>query len=99
MTFKLLETKHLQDIQSEARLYEHQETGAKVLRLANDDPNKSFTIAFRTPPYSDNGIAHILEHSVLNGSKKYPSKEPFVELIKGSLNTFVNAMTFSDKTI
>ena len=99
MTFKLLETKHLQDIQSEARLYEHQETGAKVLRLANDDTNKAFTIAFRTPPTSDNGIAHILEHSVLNGSKKYPSKEPFVELIKGSLNTFVNAMTFSDKTI
>ncbi|MRI80486.1 peptidase M16 [Aerococcaceae bacterium DSM 109653] len=99
MTFKLLETQQLQDIQSEARLYEHQETGAQVLRLANDDTNKAFTIAFRTPPTSDNGIAHILEHSVLNGSKKYPSKEPFVELIKGSLNTFVNAMTFSDKTI
>lgn len=99
MTFKLLETKQLHDIQSEGRIYEHEETGAKVLRLANDDPNKAFTIAFKTPPYSDNGIAHILEHSVLNGSKKYPSKEPFVELIKGSLNTFVNAMTFSDKTI
>lgn len=99
MTFKLLEAKQLHDIQSEGRIYEHEETGAKVLRLANDDPNKAFTISFKTPPYSDNGIAHILEHSVLNGSKKYPSKEPFVELIKGSLNTFVNAMTFSDKTI
>lgn len=99
MTFKLLETKYLTDIQSEGRIYLHEETGAKVLRLANDDVNKAFTIAFKTPPYNNNGIAHILEHSVLNGSAKYPSKEPFVELIKGSLNTFVNAMTFSDKTI
>lgn len=89
----------LPDIQSTGILYEHDETGAKVLYLKNDDPNKAFTIGFKTPPYNDNGITHILEHSVLNGSKKYPSKEPFVELIKGSLNTFVNAMTFSDKTI
>ncbi|WP_208560186.1 insulinase family protein [Marinilactibacillus kalidii] len=99
MSFQSLETKELTDIQSVGTLYEHEETGAKVLYLKNDDPNKSFTIGFKTPPYNDNGIAHILEHSVLNGSEKYPSKEPFVELIKGSLNTFVNAMTFSDKTI
>ena len=99
MTFKKIETKPLPDIQSTGMLYEHEETGAQVLYLKNDDVNKSFTIGFKTPPYSDNGITHILEHSVLNGSKKYPSKEPFVELIKGSLNTFVNAMTFSDKTI
>ena len=99
MTFNKIETHELPDIQSTGILYEHEVTGAQVLYLKNDDPNKAFTIGFKTPPYNDNGITHILEHSVLNGSKKYPSKEPFVELIKGSLNTFVNAMTFSDKTI
>lgn len=99
MTFKKIESQKLDDIQSTGHLYIHEETGAQVLYLENDDSNKAFTIAFKTPPYNDNGITHILEHSVLNGSKKYPSKEPFVELIKGSLNTFVNAMTFSDKTI
>ncbi|MDN6162272.1 MAG: insulinase family protein, partial [Atopostipes sp.] len=99
MTFKKTESQELNDIQSTGHLYTHEETGAQVLHLKNNDPNKAFTIAFKTPPYSDNGITHILEHSVLNGSKKYPSKEPFVELIKGSLNTFVNAMTFPDKTI
>ena len=67
--------------------------------LKTDDDNKAFSIAFRTPPYDDNGIAHIIEHSVLNGSKKYPTKEPFVELLKGSLQTFLNAWTFSDKTM
>ncbi len=99
MTFKKIESHDLPDIQSVGHLYEHEETGAKVLHLENDDKNKAFTIGVKTPPYNDNGITHILEHSVLNGSQKYPSKEPFVELIKGSLNTFVNAMTFSDKTI
>ncbi len=99
MTFKKLEAHDLPDIQSTGFLYEHEETGAQVLYFKNEDANKAFTIGFKTPPYNDNGITHILEHSVLNGSKKYPSKEPFVELIKGSLNTFVNAMTFSDKTI
>ena len=99
MAFKNIEKHDLPDIQSTGYLYEHEQTGAQVLYLKNDDSNKAFTIGFKTPPYNDNGITHILEHSVLNGSKKYPSKEPFVELIKGSLNTFVNAMTFSDKTI
>lgn len=99
MSFKKIEAHELPDIQSVGTLYEHEETGAKVLHLENDDPNKAFTIGFKTPPYNDNGITHILEHSVLNGSQKYPTKEPFVELIKGSLNTFLNAMTFSDKTI
>lgn len=99
MTFSKIETHELPDIQSVGTLYTHEETGAQLLHLANEDSNKAFTIGFKTPPYNDNGIAHILEHSVLNGSEKYPSKEPFVELIKGSLNTFVNAMTFSDKTI
>lgn len=99
MTFKQIEMHELPDIQSVGYLYEHEETGAQVLYLENDDSNKAFSIGFKTPPYSDNGITHILEHAVLNGSEKYPSKEPFVELIKGSLNTFVNAMTFSDKTL
>ena len=99
MSFKLLETHELADIKSVGKLYEHEQTGAQVLRLVNDDSNKAFTIGFRTPPYNDNGIAHILEHSVLNGSEKFPSKEPFVELLKGSMSTFVNAMTFSDRTI
>ena len=99
MSFKLLETRELVDIKSVGKLYEHEQTGAQVLRLVNDDSNKAFTIGFRTPPYNDNGIAHILEHSVLNGSKKFPSKEPFVELLKGSMSTFVNAMTFPDRTI
>lgn len=99
MSFRKIEEHALPDIQSLAILFEHEVTGAKVLYLKNDDQNKAFTIGFKTPPSSDNGIAHIIEHSVLNGSEKFPSKEPFVELIKGSLNTFVNAMTFADKTI
>lgn len=99
MTFNKIESHELTDLQSVGHLYQHEETGAQVLYIENDDQNKAFTIGFATPPYNDNGIAHILEHSVLNGSAKYPSKEPFVELIKGSMNTFVNAMTFSDKTI
>lgn len=99
MTFSLIDQHYLIDLDCQGYLYEHQETGAQVFYIKNDDPNKAFTIGFKTPPYSDNGICHIIEHSVLNGSVKYPSKEPFVELIKGSLNTFVNAMTFDDKTI
>ncbi|HTM77056.1 MAG TPA: insulinase family protein, partial [Devosia sp.] len=79
-------------------LYRHKKTGAEVLSLVNDDENKVFGITFKTPPTDSTGIAHILEHSVLCGSRKYPVKKPFVELIKGSLNTFLNAMTFPDKT-
>lgn len=97
--FKLVEKRDLPDIRSVGYLYKHEKTGAEVLYLENEDDNKAFNIAFRTPPYNDNGIAHIIEHSVLNGSKKYPTKEPFVELLKGSLNTFLNAMTYSDKTV
>ncbi|MBT9282146.1 MAG: insulinase family protein [Hydrogenibacillus schlegelii] len=77
----------------------HRPTGARVLALLADDDNKVFAVAFRTPPASSNGLPHILEHSVLNGSRKYPLKEPFVELAKGSLNTFLNAMTYPDKTV
>lgn len=99
MSFTLIEKRNLPDINSIGYLYEHQQTKAKVFYLENDDKNKTFSITFKTLPYDDNGIAHILEHSVLCGSKKYPTKEPFVELAKGSLNTFLNAMTFPDKTM
>jgi len=73
-------------------------TGAELLSLENEDENKVFGITFRTPVDNDTGVAHILEHAVLAGSRKYPLKEPFVELLKGSLQTFVNAFTFPDKT-
>ena len=97
-TFDLLVERHLPEIGSIARLYRHSKTGAEVLSLVNDDENKVFGITFRTPPADSTGVAHILEHSVLCGSRKYPVKEPFVELLKGSLHTFLNAMTFPDKT-
>ena len=97
--FRLLDEQKVEEINSIARIYAHERTGARLLWLDNDDDNKVFSIAFRTPTRDDTGIAHILEHSVLAGSRKYPLKEPFVELIKGSLNTFVNAMTFPDKTV
>ncbi len=81
-----------------ARYYHHIRTGAQLLSLINEDQNKVFGITFRTPPSNSTGIAHIMEHSVLCGSEKYPLKEPFIELVKGSLKTFVNAMTYPDKT-
>lgn len=99
MPFTLHETISLPDINSIGYLYIHDKTQSPVVYIENDDTNKAFSISFATPPYNDNGIAHILEHSVLCGSKKYPTKEPFVELSKGSLNTFLNAMTFADKTM
>ena len=77
----------------------HEKSGARLFYVASDDDNKVFTIGFRTPSRDDTGVAHITEHSVLCGSRKYPVKEPFVELVKGSLNTFLNAMTYSDKTV
>lgn len=79
--------------------YRHDQTGMPVLLLQNDDPNRAFMVQFRTPPESDNGLPHILEHAVLSGSEQYDIKEPFVELLKGSLNTFLNAMTMPDRTI
>lgn len=97
--FKVLEAKEIKDIASEGIIFEHEKTGAKLLYLQNKDDNKVFTISFRTPPKDSTGVAHILEHSVLCGSKKFPTKEPFVELAKGSLNTFLNAFTFPDKTM
>lgn len=97
--FKFLKEKHINEINSTAQLFEHEKSGAKLFYLQNEDDNKVFSISFRTPPEDSSGLTHILEHSVLCGSRKFPSKEPFVELIKGSLNTFLNAMTFSDKTM
>lgn len=96
--FELIRDEHIAEVNSQALLYRHVKTGAEVLSLVNDDENKVFGITFKTPPADSTGIAHILEHSVLCGSRKYPVKKPFVELIKGSLNTFLNAMTFPDKT-
>ena len=99
MTFELIEKKYLKNINTNAYLYEHTKTCARLVFFENNDINKSFSISFKTIPYNDNGIFHILEHSVLCGSAKYPVKEPFVELLKGSFNTFLNAMTFPDKTM
>ncbi len=96
--FDLVRDETIAEINSEARFYRHKKTGAEVLSLVNGDENKVFGITFRTPPEDSTGIAHILEHSVLCGSEKYPVKKPFVELLKGSMHTFLNAMTFPDKT-
>ena len=96
--FNLVEEKYIPELNSTAKLYTHKRTGARLLSVINDDENKVFSINFRTTPKDSTGVAHILEHSVLGGSEKYPVKEPFVELLKGSLATFVNAFTFPDKT-
>ncbi len=97
--YRLLQQETIQDIHAEGYLLEHIKTHARVLVLENDDENKVFNIAFRTTPTDSTGVAHITEHSVLCGSRKFPSKDPFVELVKGSLNTFLNAMTYPDKTM
>lgn len=97
--YTLQEQQYIKEIDSEADIYIHDQTKAKLLIIPNDDAHKSFCIGFRTPPSNSTGIAHIIEHSVLCGSKKYPLKDPFVELAKGSLNTYLNAMTYPDKTL
>jgi len=97
--FELLREQVLAEINSTARHYRHAATGAELLSLVNSDENKVFGISFATPPSDSTGVAHILEHSVLCGSRKYPVKEPFVELMKSSLSTFLNAMTYPDKTV
>ncbi|MEM7035224.1 MAG: insulinase family protein, partial [Chloroflexota bacterium] len=96
--FELLKEETILEINTQARLFRHKKTGAELLSLENDDENKVFGITFRTPPEDSTGLPHIMEHAVLCGSKKYPVKEPFVELLKGSLKTFLNAFTFPDKT-
>jgi presequence protease len=96
--FERLRVQDIHELRTQAQLFRHQKTGAELLSLINDDDNKVFGITFRTPPKDSTGVAHILEHSVLCGSRKYPVKEPFVELLKGSLKTFLNAFTYPDKT-
>lgn len=96
--YEITKEEDLKDIRSKGWLLRHKKTGARIMLIENDDENKVFNIAFRTPPKNSTGVAHILEHSVLCGSKEFPLKDPFVELVKGSLNTFLNAMTYPDKT-
>ncbi len=97
--YEILERNFIDDLKSEGIVLRHKKTGAKVALLSNDDDNKVFYIGFRTPPHNSTGVAHIVEHTVLCGSKEFPVKDPFIELAKGSLNTFLNAMTFPDKTV
>lgn len=96
--FTLVEERTIEELRSTARFWRHNATGAQLISMLNDDENKVFGAVFRTPPRDSTGVAHILEHSVLCGSRKYPVKEPFVELLKGSMQTFLNAFTYPDKT-
>ncbi len=96
--FESLWVREISELNARAEMFRHAGTGTDLLSLTNEDENKVFGITFRTPPADSTGIAHILEHSVLCGSRKYPVKEPFVELLKSSLKTFLNAMTYPDKT-
>lgn len=96
--FDIVQERPIDEIASRGRLFRHKATGAELLSIENTDEHKVFGIAFRTPPSDSTGIAHILEHAVLCGSRKYPVKEPFVEMIKGSLRTYLNALTYPDKT-
>lgn len=97
--YQLLKEETLEGIKAKGWLLRHKKSGARVVYIENDDNNKVFSIAFRTPPSDSTGAPHIMEHSVLCGSKNFPAKDPFVELVKGSLNTFLNAMTYPDKTV
>ncbi len=96
--FEPVSERIIKELETTARLYRHRKTGTEMLSLVNTDENKVFGITFRTPPSDSTGVPHILEHSVLCGSRKYPVKEPFVELLKGSLQTFLNAFTYPDRT-
>ncbi|RDE10479.1 insulinase family protein [Pelagibacterium lacus] len=97
--YDLIAEETLPEVNALVRHYRHKKTGAELLSLINDDENKVFGISFATPPADSTGLPHILEHSVLCGSEKFPVKKPFVEMLKGSLHTFLNAMTFPDKTV
>ncbi|MBQ6734497.1 MAG: insulinase family protein [Lachnospiraceae bacterium] len=98
-SYELIERGQIEDIHSESLLLRHKKTRARVALLLNDDENKVFYIGFRTPPEDSTGVAHIIEHTVLCGSEAFPVKDPFMQLVKGSLNTFLNAMTYPDKTV
>lgn len=97
--YSLIKNKNYEKLGLDVFLYEHKKSGARINYIKTDDKNKTFAIAFKTPPESSKGISHILEHSVLNGSKKYRTKEPFMDMISSSLQTFLNAMTYPDKTV
>ena len=97
--YEVIQEKQLTDINAAGTLLRHKKSGARIAVVSNDDENKVFYIGFRTPPTDSTGVAHIVEHTVLCGSDKFPAKDPFVELVKGSLNTFLNAMTYPDKTV
>lgn len=97
--YEVVFTQELKDVDGLGIYLRHKKTGARLALISNDDDNKVFCIGFKTPPEESTGVPHIVEHTVLCGSKKYPSKDPFIEMVKGSLNTFLNAMTFPDKTI
>lgn len=97
--YSVIEKREIKDLNSVSYLLKHKRTGARIALLSNDDDNKVFYIGFRTPPKNSTGVAHIIEHTVLCGSDKFPVKDPFIELAKGSLNTFLNAMTYPDKTV
>ena len=97
--YTFIKEKYIDEIDSNVKIYKHDKSGARICVMENDDENKVFSIAFRTPAINNCGLTHILEHSVLCGSKKYPVKDPFVALMKSSLNTFINAFTFPDKTM
>lgn len=97
--YEVIEQRTIEELKCESCLLRHKKTGARVALLSNDDENKVFYIGFRTPPTDSTGVAHILEHSVLCGSENFPVKDPFIELAQGSLNTFLNAMTYPDKTV
>ena len=97
--FKVLNIRHAEEIKGDMIEMVHEKTGARTIWLKRNDENKTFSIAFKTTPVDDTGVFHILEHSVLNGSTRYPVREPFVDLLKGSLQTFLNAMTYPDKTV
>lgn len=97
--YTLVDEREIKEMNSLGVVLSHKKTGARLFLMINDDENKVFSIGFRTPPDSSTGLPHILEHSVLCGSEKFPVKDPFVELVKGSLNTFLNAMTYPDKTV
>ena len=97
--YEILEKRPIKDLNSEGIILRHKKSGARIAVISNDDDNKVFYIGFRTPPEDSTGVAHIIEHTVLCGSDKYPVKDPFVELVNGSLNTFLNAMTYPEKTI
>ena len=98
-SYEVIEQRRIDDLNSDGMLLKHRRTGARIALLINDDDNKVFYIGFRTPPEDSTGVAHIIEHTVLCGSRDFPVKDPFIELAKGSLNTFLNAMTYPDKTV